>query len=186
MKTFWRTWTTVGVLVIFSSVSAFAQQQGLTIREVRFETFESLANMTIEMDLGLNQSLRTALEGGIEIGFVAELKIMRDGWLFNRELEMFTWMTRIRRLSFGQGYEYRLFNSNIWLETDSVEEALTQMGQLILLFEDPLLLRTVKRPDVYFNHRVEVDLSSLSNPLQVDLLTSNDWLFSSGWQHSQR
>ena len=184
MKLFWRRWWVLAVLAILGGSTAYAQQ-GLAVRSVEFEPSENNARMVVEMDLGLNDSLRSALEGGSEIEYVAELHIIKDGWLFNNVFKRYRWVAVLRRRSLGQGYEYHGFAQQLWQTADSTREAFTQMNTMTLLFEDPVELRDMLDPEVFFSHRVEVNLSKLSNPLQVDLLTSNDWLFSSGWYISQ-
>lgn len=176
----------IGLLALLASLTAAWADSGPEIKMASFEASQTLGTMDLKFSLSLDDSLRHALEGGTELTFVAEMRIMESGFFLSREVQHYSWLAKLRRASFGQGYEYRGFSSSAWRPATSVQKALQGMSYLRLEFRDKTFLRNLRsNADLFFSHRVELVLDNLPDPLQVDLLTSSDWSFSSGWQHSQ-
>ena len=157
-------------------------ERGLGIKLENFEQGPELVDLTAAIDLELSTSLRDALSGGTELRFIIEMQMMQQRWLVDEELVRYAWTGAVRRREYGQGYEFQAFGDDTWQEASVAADALRSLSVLRIQFTDPRLIADLANPRIYFNLRVEVDLDSLPNALKVDLLTSADWNFSSGWQ----
>ena len=152
----------------------------------KYELSTARAIVELETELEINSSLRDAVEGGNEVVFVTELKIMHERWFGDQQLEHYKWQGRVRRVQYGLGYEYQPFGSGQWAEASSIDEALALMDKVAIELDESSLVSKLRSFDTYLEYRVEVDLDFLPNPLKVDLLTSAEWKFSSGWQQTRK
>ena len=177
----------LGIYLLFygASIGVLAQL-GVQVQEL--ETIEDTDKFTVitKMNLSLNQSLEDALLGGTTVGFSYELEILEDGWIYDSSLAEYEWHAYIKLGKYGQGFEYRRFGSNDWIRSDKLQEALLGMQTLEIEFSIPKELEILRQDTTYFIHRVEVDIDELPTPLKVDLLTSANWNFSSGWQRHNK
>lgn len=172
----------VGLLVHATAVA----EDGMHIDMSSFEFNEKSGDMVLDMNLVLNHSLEDAINGGIELSFLIEMNVLEQGWLTSDTVHSYSWRAKVRRHQLGQGYEYKHFGKDNWNTAPSILEALADMEQLRLNYDNEKFLRSLRsNAELYFEHRLEVILGDLPNPLQVELLTSSEWHFSSGWQRSQ-
>ena len=154
---------------------------GPTARVEGFEVEQGRADVSLAVMLDLNETLRDAVDGGLEVAFRLEMDVVQDRWVIDRSLYGTSWTGSLRRRTYGQGYEYRRLGEEGWNDADSIEVALTGMRDFRFIFDDPELVKELPRQDIYVVHRVEVDIESLPNPIKVELLTTPGWDFSSGW-----
>lgn len=168
-------------LAVFAASAAASAGTGLGIRLGAFELGDLRADVSLEVGLDLNETLRDALDGGVEVVFRVDMDVVEQRWMFDRGLYGSSWSSAMRRREYGQGYEYRRFGEEDWLNSDGVDSALSNMRDFRVILDDRGLLGDLQRPEVYVLHRVEVDLDALPNPIKVELLTTPGWNFSSGW-----
>lgn len=169
------------LLAAFALSAAASAAPGLGIRLGSFELGDLRANVALEVGLDLNETLRDALDGGVEVVFRLDMDVVEERWMFDRGLYGASWSSSMRRREYGQGYEYRRFGEEDWRNSDGVDSALSNMRDFRVILDDRGLLGDLQRPEVYVLHRVEVDLEVLPNPIKVELLTTPGWNFSSGW-----
>lgn len=156
------------------------------IRLVSYDLDTKRALIALATELDLSQSLRDAVEGGTELGFNLELKVMRERWYGNELLAHYRWPGRLRRVQYGQGYEYQEFGEDQWADAASIDAALAALDELSFEVTESALINQMRSFDAFLSYRLEVDLDMLPNPLKVDLLTSAEWKFSSGWLETHR
>lgn len=174
-------WLALAVLPLLAVAAG-----GPTIKVDEFTVGERRADVSLSVVLDLNETLRDALDGGLEVVFRLEMDVVEERWVFDRDLYGSTWTGSLRRRKYGQGYEYRPFGSGDWRDADSVDAALEGLRPFVTIIEDRDFLADLRREQVYVLHRVEVDLDTLPNPIKVELLTTPGWDFSSGWLRTWR
>lgn len=167
------------------AAAAFAHAAGLGFSEMTLVRGEGSADLGLRAELSLNQSLKDALDGGQVVTFVIESRVMREQIFVDKPLHTYRWEASMRRRDFGQGYEYRRFGMDAWEQSEDVDGALEDMGELRVTIDDPAVLLELKDFEVYVSNRIEVDLEALPTPLKVDLMTTSGWNFSSGWLRIQ-
>ena len=172
-----------GLLLAGAACGALAAPQ---IRIITYDLDTKRAFIDIATELDLNESLRDALEGGTELGFNLELKVMRERWYGSELLAHYRWLGKVRRVQYGLGYEYLRFGQDGWEAAGSIDAALAALDQLAFEVTESALVNQMRSFDAFLSYRIEVDLDGLPNPLKVDLLTSAAWKFSSGWLETRR
>lgn len=164
--------------------TAVYADDGPHIRMASFTQSATQATMILEMELPLVRSLTESIDGGTELVLHAEMQIREPGWIADTILEYYRWIGKIRRHDLGTGYEYQAFGQGQWVFVNTLAEALEQLQTMTLKFDEDFLLMLQSNAEIFFEHRFEVAIEHLPKPLQVEVLTSSEWHFSSGWQRS--
>lgn len=163
--------------------SALASGPGLHLRVVHLSVDEQLAEIELDVDLAPHERLRDIVAGGSPVEYILEMRIREDRFFADDILAHYFWKAEVRRGGLGESIQYRSFGSNDWREAADFDSALGEMREMRIEFDDVSMLRDIRgNSDTYISFRVEVVIDDLPPPLQVDLLTSSDWAFSSGWQ----
>ena len=170
----------LGLLVLANL--GVANASDLQIVMTNYEATASEAEMVMDVKVSASNNLLGALDGGTPVLYKLDLLIRERTWYKDSVIANYQWFAEVRRLDYSQGYRYRRFGEQNWYEVLEFEEVVANMSEFRLKFDDPSLVSTIaSNPDIYFEYRVEVDINNLPNLLRVDLLTSSDWNFSSGW-----
>ena len=165
------------LLVLPTTISA---AEDFTVQDVWL--FNSERGYAVQADLTIKKTekLRDLLHGGFDVCLKFELNFIQErNWWPDKTLVNIVWAPKISydsllaRYTFTSGknrYEYRL-----------LEEALKRAGQLRAAPDD-VMERLAKAEKVYVSALFELDIENMPQPIQVDLLTDDEWEISSGWK----
>lgn len=138
----------------------------------------------VRADLGVADSakLRAILKSGITLRMHLEMRFFRERkWWLDKDLGFITWDPA---LSFDSLLSrYIVISGGRKTGYDSLGAALARLGRLRARSSDnPAFARLRELNNVYIIAQFEADIGNLSAPMQVDLLTDDDWDTSSGWR----
>ena len=162
---------------------ALAQVNSPAIAELSLDRGEQSFTVDISYQLSLDDQLLAALDSGLQIPFIAELRFieLRNFWL-DRSLSSHAWHAHVSRPLPGAGWRFKRFNDEGEETADSLADALAEISMLSLSSADQQLIGLLCTDRGMIQARIEVQLDLLPDPLQISVLTNSGWNFSSGWQ----
>jgi hypothetical protein len=161
----------------FASVPARADEASITYAKIALS--EEGYVLDADFSIGLNQKLLDALEHGVALHFVAELRIERPRWY---------WFDKVlvhRRLEYRLAYHamtrrYRLNIGGLHGNFDTLESAVRAMERIRNLYVAPSNAFSSKdRYEVTL--RFFHDTSLLPKPFQLSALANAKWGLATGW-----
>ena len=175
------------VVLLLSATHVQDQPRSLTVEAIEFSLpTVNLVELRAQYNIDLHNTLIKAVEGGLVLGFIAELRIVKEyPFWTNRDIHHFVWHASIEKLPAGEGFRFQRFGVDQSHTVSSLAEALDKINLLHAQFPDPEIAALLCSTSGLTLARVEINLKNLPDALQVGLLTSHDWDFSSGWQPSR-
>lgn len=135
--------------------------------------------LNADFDINFTRTLEDALNKGVALYFVTEFELTRPRWYWfdQKVVEL--------RQQFKLSYnaltrQYRLSVGTLFQHYATLEEAVSVMSQLhnrVVADKDAL----EKNQKYHAALRMELDVSQLPKPFQVNALASKDWTLSSDW-----
>ncbi len=174
-------WRRLAYAVLFAlavaSESLFAE--GIQVRSAELVADTDSYRLNADFDISFTHTLEDALNKGVALYFVTEFELTRPRWYWfdQKVVEM--------RQQFKLSYnaltrQYRLSVGTLFQNYATLEEAVSVMSQLhnrVVADKDAL----EKNHKYHAALRMELDLSQLPKPFQVNALASKDWTLSSDW-----
>lgn len=175
------------VIIWLGIGAAYAENIEVKKAEIRFtdEGYQLAADFNITLSFYVEQ----ALVRGVNLNFVSEFRLTRSRWYWLDEVIAKSEQTT--KLSYSAlTRQYRISRGSLFQNFDSLEEALIVLGHQTSnpISSDQLnsqggyitsMLKT--NPDYSAFVRMQLDVTQLPKPLQVNALAGDDWnLDSSG------
>ncbi len=161
-------------------MTSAAAEEDFAIRDVW--VFHSDRGYAVQADLTVKKTkkLQEILKSGININLKFELHfIQQNDWWLDKTLVDIVWMPTISYDSLLKRYVFA--NGDDRYEHHQLEKVLERVGRLRSKPDD-LIARVVAVENISISAIFEIEIKSLPQPIQVDLLTSNEWDISSGWK----
>lgn len=164
------------------AAAAMAEGSGFSVGDVWLK--QSPGGYAVQADLAVGDSdkLRALLKSGITLQMHLEMRFYRErNWWLDEDLGFITWDPS---LSFDSLLSrYIVISGGRKTGYDSLGAALARLGRLRARASDnPAFSRLLALERVYIIAKFEMDIGNLPAPMQVDLLTDDDWDTSSGWR----
>lgn len=172
------------ILLLMLISTTEAQFHPIDIKKINLTKTGDNFDLEIDYSLLLDSQLQSAMYGGVKIWFIAEMRFIEKRALwFDKDIKFFAWNASLSKSVSDSSIRYKLFGLDGEEQAVDLETALEEISLLTLQFKDSAnLLDLICSDKGMFLHRVEVDLSKLPEPLQISMLTTADWDFSSGWK----
>jgi hypothetical protein len=170
-----------GVLALWCG-AALATTEGIHVKSAELSVNGSEYYLEANFEVGLTPTLEDALNKGLPLHFVVEFELIYPRWytayLWNKsvaELEQhyrlsYNALTRQYRLSFGTLHQ----------NFDTLNDALALLGRVrprFVVDADALDEGKVYEAAI----RMQLDVSQLPKPFQINALASRDWNLASEW-----
>lgn len=165
-----------------------AHAEGIEVRKTEIRLTEEGYQLSADFNISLSFYVEQALIRGITLNFVSEFKLTRSRWYWLDNVVAQSEQTT--KLSYSAlTRQYRLSRGSLFQNFDSLEEALIVLGRQA---SNPItpeqvnsrsgyLVSLIKsNPDYSAYVRMNLDISQLPKPLQVNALAGNDWNLDSG------
>lgn len=181
LKWFHTTALAIGLCICSSIVCA----EGIVISKAEARLTEEGYQLSADFDIQLSPTVETALKHGVTLYFVSELAINRSRWYW-----MDTDVARDEqsaKLSFNAlTQQYRITRGSLFQSFNDLKDALIVLGHQVAPPVPVALLD--KNGGGYFSRmlkkgseccsafaQMELDVTQLPKPLQVNALTNEDW-----------
>ena len=165
---------------VFAPAAAQEREQ-FAVRQAWFSAVGPGRFLHANMHVPEGESLRQALESGLEIDFLLQVSVQRRRWWWlDQRAANIVWratlsydpILRRHKLATADGFR-RAY--------PKLRDALDRLGKLRQWPVSPNIAPALDNPDSYLLARLEVDISRLPRPVKILLLTDDDWDFDSGW-----
>lgn len=164
-------------------LSTFSYAEGIVVAKAESRLSEEGYELIADYKITLPPSVEMALNRGVTLNFVSEIKVTRSRWYWLDTVVMKDEQTT--KLSYSAlTRQYRISRGTLFRGYPSLESALAVLGHQTapLLPASALsgwggyVARVLKSPIKYeaFAH-MRLDVSQLPKPLQVSALTNGDW-----------
>jgi hypothetical protein len=155
---------------------AFAE--GIDVNRAEMRLSEEGYQLSADFGVNLNYTVQQALSLGIPLYFVGEFSLTRSRWYWldeqifqSEQLVKLSYNVLTRQYRISRGALFQNFSS-----LDEVLRILARQNSAFIPFE------TMKKEANYFaSVRLRLDTRQLPKLMQVNVLTSKDWNFDSGW-----
>ncbi len=174
----WRRYV-YAVLFTLALVSESLFAEGIQVRSAELVADSDGYRLNADFDINFTRTLEDALNKGVALYFVTEFELTRPRWYWfdQKVVEL--------RQQFKLSYnaltrQYRLSVGTLFQNYATLEEAVSVMSQLhnrVVADKDAL----EKNYKYHAALRMELDVSQLPKPFQVNALASKDWTLSSDW-----
>ncbi len=171
-----------GALLFALLFGGTARAEDFEVRDVWLQRTETGYAVQADLALADSKKLRGILASGAPLRMSFEVRFVRErNWWPDEDLGFVAWEPS---LSFDSLLSrYVVTSGERKTEYDSLSAALARLGRLRSKPSDnPGFARLSETPRIYVIARFEAEISHLSAPMQVDLLTDEEWESSSGWR----
>ncbi len=154
----------------------------IEIEEIKIEKSDEGYQLATNIALELPRGLEEALLRGIPLYFTTELEITRPRWYWFNEKPIDS--SRTIRIAYNVlTRQYTVtYIGNIQEHTNSFEEALNLVKHPPhWIFAENGKLKEGETYDVAV--RIQLDMSYLPKPFQINVINNSNWRFSSAWKH---
>jgi hypothetical protein len=163
-------------------VSAQTTDRPISIDEARVEVTEEGCMLVANFHLELPRELEDALQRGVPLYFTTELQVYRPRWYWfdlriidtTRTVRMtYNVLTRRYSITVDGGLQHRV---------NTLEEALNFVRRpRPWLFDD---LQVLKKNETYYAAvRIQLDMSYLPKPFQIDVINDRAWRLYTNWKN---
>jgi hypothetical protein len=157
------------------------QAEGIQIKFVELDAVDDSYQFSADIEIALNPTLERALRKGIVLYFVTDFRLVSPRWYWldkkiarskQRDALSYYALTRQYRLSGEPLLQKQSFST--------LKEALRSLSRVR---DRPIgeSFRLQKDKEYIAKLRMQLDLSRLPKPFQVEALGSKEWNLSSGW-----
>ena len=169
-------WLAAALLLCGEAPAAYADNIVTSHAELRLSDsgYQVIADFDIRLDFVAEQ----ALTHGIPLYFASEFSLTRPRWYWlDDEVAHSEQSTKLSYNILTR--QYRITRGGLFQNFDSLREALRVFGHQVF---PPIPISQVKPGDHYVAAvRMNLDVSQLPKPLQVNALATKDWDIDSGW-----
>lgn len=175
------------LLMVWLTISN-AHAEGIDVKKTEIRLTEEGYQLSADFNISLSFYVEQALIRGITLNFVSEFKLTRSRWYWLDDVVAKGEQTT--KLSYSAlTRQYRLSRGSLFQNFDSLEEALIVLGHQS---SNPITVEQLSPrsgyivsllksdPDYSAYVRMNLDVSQLPKPLQVNALAGNDWSLDSG------
>ncbi len=164
---------------LWLAVSAIAQAEGIDVRNSALVAGEEGYFLEADFEIVLNPTLEDALNKGVPLYFLLEFEVIRPRWYWLNEKVLNT--QQQYRLAYNAlTRQYRLGVGSLFQNFGSLSEALDFLSRVRR--RQVLEPGTLSKGVTYTaGVRMQLDVSQLPKPFQLNALASRDWNFGSEW-----
>ncbi len=174
------------ILLTTLLLSAFtAQAKGIQIKFVELDAVDEGYQFNADIEIVLNPTLEKALKKGIVLYFVTDFRVVSPRWYwFDRRIARSKQRDALSYYALTRQYRLRcLYCGGSLLQKQSfssLKEALRVLSR-IRDRHIPESSKLQKDKEYIAELRVQLDLSRLPKPVQVESIGSKEWNLNSGW-----
>lgn len=170
------------LLTAFLLISFTTKAEGIKIKFVELDAVDEGYRFNADIEIALNPTLKKALKKGIVLYFVTDFRLVSPRWYWfdkriarskQRDALSYYALTRQYRLSGGLLLQKQSFST--------LKEALRVLSRVR---DRPIVANSklLRDKEYIAQLRMQLDLSRLPKPFQVEALGSKEWNLSSNWQ----
>ncbi len=164
------------LLVWLLVAPAFAE--GIDVNKAEMRVSEDGYQLAADFGINLNYTVQQALSLGIPLYFVGEFSLTRSRWYWLDE-QVFQSEQSVKLSYNVLTRQYRISRGALFQNFASLEEVLRMLARQNSAF---IPAEAMKKEANYFAAvRLRLDTRQLPKLMQVNVLTSKDWNFDSGW-----
>jgi hypothetical protein len=170
-------------LVIMWLGIGVAHAENIDVRKAEIRFTDEGYQLAADFNINLSFYVEQALIKGITLNFVSEFRLTRSRWYWLNEVVAKSEQTT--KLSYSAlTRQYRISRGSLFQNFDSLEEALIVLGHQTsnpitsdqLNSQGGYITSLLKRnPDYSAFVRMQLDVTQLPKPLQVNALAGDDW-----------
>lgn len=164
------------VLVLGAVPLAFAE---FAVRKVEVQNVKEQLSVSADLDLGLTQEVEDAVNNGVPLVLLTEFKIIRNGLLWDTDIDQTKTRSRLRYHALSDHYIVETSASEGIEMFRSVDDALRRIGRL------RNITLTLPKSRAKSHHQLAVrsrlDINALPGPLRPMAFLSPNWRLSSDW-----
>ena len=180
-QTFLRALSFAAAALLFAA-NANATEEDFSVRDVWLQKTESGYAVQADLAIADSEKLRGILQSGVPLQMRFEMRFIRErNWWPDEDLGFVTWEPSLAFDSLLS--RYIVESGERKTEYDSLSAALGRLGRLRAKTSGNRAFDRLRElQGVYIIAQFEANISNLSGPMQVDLLTDDEWDISSGWK----
>jgi hypothetical protein len=164
------------LLVWLFAAPAFAE--GIDVNKAEMRVSEDGYQLAADFGINLNYTVQQALSLGIPLYFVGEFSLTRSRWYWLDE-QVFQSEQSVKLSYNVLTRQYRISRGALFQNFASLDEVLRMLARQNSVF---IPAEAMKKEANYFAAvRLRLDTRQLPKLMQVNVLTSKDWNFDSGW-----
>jgi hypothetical protein len=166
-------------LIVLGMFSTTVSAEGIKIKSFELERSDNDWFLSASFQIELSPGLEDAVQKGVVLYFQTEFDLTRSRWYWFDEKPILA--QRQTRLSYQPlTQQYRIASEGFTFSAKSMSEALQAVGSIGgWRVMDNLQLDPGK--SYIASMRMNLDLSKLPKPFQVNALNNRDWSVSSDW-----
>lgn len=166
------------VLLLLWLFAAAAHADGINVNRADIQLSEDGYQLSADFDVHLNAVVQQTLSLGVPLYFVGEFSLTRSRWYWLDE-DIFQSEHSVKLSYNVLTRQYRISRGSLFQNFSSLEE---MMRILARQNSDNIPADLLKKDGVYIaGVRLRLDTKQLPKLMQVNVLTSKDWDFDSGW-----
>lgn len=155
-----------------------AYADGIDVNKTEIRLSEDGYHISADFDVHLNTVVQQALSLGVPLYFVGEFSLTRSRWYWLDE-EIFQSEHSVKLSYNVLTRQYRISRGSLFQNFSSLEEMLRILARQN---SDDIPADLLKKDGSYIaGVRLRLDTKQLPKLMQVNVLTSKDWDFDSGW-----
>jgi hypothetical protein len=155
---------------------AFAE--GIDVNKAEMRVSEDGYQLAADFGVKLNYTVQQALSLGIPLYFVGEFSLTRSRWYWLDE-QVFQSEQSVKLSYNVLTRQYRISRGALFQNFASLDEVLRMLARQNSAFIAAEAMK--KEADYFAAVRLRLDTRQLPKLMQVNVLTSKDWNFDSGW-----
>ncbi|MBC7945531.1 MAG: DUF4390 domain-containing protein [Burkholderiales bacterium] len=161
------------------SVAPSALADGIAIRTAELSVNDEGFDLDADYRIELNQTLEDALNKGVVLYFELEFELTRSRWYWFDE-KIATLRNQYKLSYNALTRQYRVGSAGNFQNFAALDEALRALSRIS---ERRVLDKSALEPDTSYTAglRMQLDISELPKPIQIDALASRAWSLDSGW-----
>jgi hypothetical protein len=166
-------------LILFGVFASTANAEGIKIKSFELEKVEGDWLLSASFQIELAPGLEDAVQKGVVLYFQTEFELTRGRWYWFEEKTVLA--QRQTRLSYQPlTQQYRIASEGFTFSAPTISEALQGVGSIggWRVIDNTQLDQS---RSYQAGLRMNLDLSKLPKPFQVNALNNRDWIVSSEW-----
>ncbi len=166
------------VLILNLCLMAAAHADGIEVNKAEMRQSEDGYQLVADFDVNFSSPVQQALSLGVPLYFVGEFSLTRSRWYWLDE-QVFQSEQSIKLSYNVLTRQYRISRGSLFQNFASLDEMIRILDRQNSAY---FPLDTMKKDGSYIAAvRLRLDTRQLPKLMQVNVLTSKDWDFDSGW-----
>lgn len=159
-------------------LAAPAYADGIDVNRAEMRLSEDGYQLSADFDVNLNYVVQQALSLGVPLYFVGEFSLTRSRWYWLDE-QVFQSEQSVKLSYNVLTRQYRISRGSLFQNFANFEEMMRILARQSSVYIPP---EAMKKDGSYIAAvRLRLDTKQLPKLMQVNVLTSKDWDFDSGW-----